>query len=488
GKYVHYIYAKHIVGDGIEIDSSRILTPSGLLDMSYLKSRNPNLSQTDRTAMGLIEDSGIAVPIGMGKALMDIAKFDYLAKIADPSLDLVWEPSTVKVGNQTWGIFKLKQEVQAQKDLTLALVDTNSAEFKRAIERLRILETAFEGAKTKAGKEPSGYKQIPESARYGNLAGAFVRTPIFDDIMPLVTPLSSNAGVGRLFQTLAQGNAQITGLFKAGKVALNPPTMFRNMISNFLQNNMRGRSLFHIPGDLVSALKSMIAKDEHYITAKRMGLFESNWAAGELNEVLRDINSVNHSNWSNFLGFVSRMSRHYGRIDDVAKLSIYKQLRTSGELNTFGNATGKILSVGDSILEAQKWGMDYSLSSRSIKHLRRQILPFGTYQYKIAPLILESLRKRPWVIGKYMALIGIGGFSIAQELVKGYFDVDDEEWEALRRNLPHYIKENQTYAPLPWKSPEGNWQWVNGEYFLPWGNWMTIVKDIGGGQGFEAFK
>jgi hypothetical protein len=232
----------------------------------------------------------------------------------------------------------------------------------------------------------------------------------------------------------------------------------------------------------------MIAKDEHYITAKRMGLFESNWAAGELNEVLRDINSVNHSNWSNFLGFVSRMSRHYGRIDDVAKLSIYKQLRTSGELNAFGTATGKKVEVGDAILEAQKWGMDYSLSSRSIKHLRRQILPFGTYQYKIAPLIIESLRKRPWVIGKYMAFLGIGGFSIAQHLVKGYFDVDDEEWESLRRNLPHYIKENQTYAPLPWKSPEGNWQWVNGEYFMPWGNWMTIVKDLGSGSGFEAFK
>jgi hypothetical protein len=487
GKYVHYLYAKHIVGDDVEIQASRLLTPSGLLDMSYLKSRNPNLTAVDRRALGLIDDSGVAVPIGMGKALLDIAKFDYLQKLASPDLDLVWQPSVVKIGNQTWGISKLQAEVKSQQALVAASAKKGIIDSAET-ERLRVLENAFNAVKKKAGKEPSGFSQIPDSARYGNLAGAFVRTPIFDDIMPLVTPLSSNAGVGKLFQTLAGFNAQVTGLFKAGKVALNPPTMFRNSISNILQNNMRGRSLTAIPRDIKSAIQSMINKDEHFVTAKRMGLFESNWATGELNEVLRDINTINTSNWSQFLGFVAKMSRFYGKIDDVAKLAIYKQLRTSGELNKLGIGTGKKLDVGDAIVEAQKWGMDYSLSSRSIKHLRRQILPFGTYQYKIAPLILESLKKRPWVIGKYMAFLGIGGFSIAQELIKGYFDVDDDEWERLQKQLPHYIKQNQTFAPLPWKSPEGNWQWVNGEYFMPWGNWSTILKDLGGGEPYEAFK
>lgn len=487
GKYVHYIYAKNILGEGAGVDPARILTPTGKLDMSYLKSRNPNLTAVDKQALGLIEDAGVAVPVGMGKALTDIAKFDYLSKLTEPALDLVWQPSTVKIGSQTWGISKLASEVQKQSKLVATNAKKNVTNAP-AIERLRFLDDALEQAKAVTGKTPEGFRQIPDSAKFGNLAGAFVRKPVFDDIMPLVTPLSSDAGVGKLFQTFASFNAQVTGLFKAGKVALNPPTMFRNSVSNILQNNMRGRNLSLIPKDFTSAVSSMIKKDSHWITAKRNGLFESNWTVGELNEVLRDLNSVNASSWSSFLGFVGKISGFYGKIDDLAKFTIYKQLRTSGKLNRMGAATGKIANVDEAILEAQKWGMDYSLASRSVKHLRRQILPFGTYQYKIAPLILESLEKRPWVIGKYMALLGIGGYSVAQEVVKGYFDVDDKEWDKLLKQLPSYIKRNQTFSPLPWKSPEGNWQWVNGEYFMPWGTWSTVLRDVGQGEGFEAFK
>lgn len=486
GKYVHYIYAKNILGD-VGIDPARIMTPTGKLDMSYLKSRNPNLTAIDKQALGLIEDAGIAVPVGMGKSLTDIAKFDYLEKLTAPVLDLVWEPSTIKIGAKRWGISKLASEVQKQSNL----VATNAKKGivnEPAIERLRVLGSALEEAKRVTGKVPEGFRQIPDSAKFGNLAGAFVRKPIFDDIMPLVTPLSSNAGAGRLLQTFAQFNAQVTGLFKAGKVALNPPTMFRNSVSNILQNNMRGRTLTAIPKDFLSAVKSMIKKDEHWITAKRTGLFESNWTVGELNQVLQELNSVNASSWSTFLNFIGKISKFYGKIDDLAKFTIYKQLRTSGKLNRFGIGTGKVMPVDDAILEAQKWGMDYSLASRSVKHLRRQILPFGTYQYKIAPLILESLQKRPWIIGKYMAFLGIGGFSVAQELVKSYFDVSDKEWDKLLKQLPQYIKRNQTFAPLPWKSPEGQWQWVNGEYFMPWGTWSTVIRDMSQREGFEAFK
>lgn len=487
GKYVHYIYARHIIGEGIEVDASKLVTPTGKLNMTYLISRNPSLTHEDRISLGLIEDAGIAVPVGMGKALIDIAKFDYLDRLTDPELDIIWKPSTVKVGNKRWGISKLAKEVQAQSNLVTTNTK-NGIENKPAIERLRILGDALEKAKEKMGAEPKDFRQIPDSVKFGNLAGAFIRTPVYNDIMPLVTPLSSNAGVGRLFQAFAKFNSQVTGLFKAGKVALNPPTMFRNTISNLLQNNMRGRMLSLIPKDMIMALKGMIDKDSDFITAKRNGLFESNFAAAELNEVLKELNEVNISHWDSFLTFIGNISKYYGKIDDVAKFTIYKQLRTSGKLNRLGIGDGVPTPIEYAILEAQKWGMDYSLASRSVKHLRRHIIPFSTYQYKIAPLILESLEKRPWVIGKFVALLGVGSFSIAQILVKDYFDVDDDEWERLLKQLPHYIKANKTFVPLPWKSPEGEWQWVNGEYFMPWGTWSTIARDVKGGEIFEAFK
>jgi hypothetical protein len=33
-------------------------------------------------------------------------------------------------------------------------------------------------------------------------------------------------------------------------------------------------------------------------------------------------------------------------------------------------------------------------------------------------------------------------------------------------------------AVLPWKSPEGNVQWVNLEYFFPWQNMTQIARDV----------
>jgi hypothetical protein len=125
------------------------------------------------------------------------------------------------------------------------------------------------------------------------------------------------------------------------------------------------------------------------------------------------------------------------------------------------------------VLEAQKWGMDYSLASRSVKSLRRHIVPFISYQYKIAPLIAESLVKRPWVIAKYAAIP-----AMAVAAVKEMHDMTDADWQKLKKELPQYIKRSGSYMIMPHKSQEGNWQWVNLEYYFPWGNSAALFRDI----------
>jgi len=130
-----------------------------------------------------------------------------------------------------------------------------------------------------------------------------------------------------------------------------------------------------------------------------------------------------------------------------------------------------------------KWGMDYSLASRSVKHLRRHLVPFLSYQYKIAPLIAESLKKRPWVITKFMAV----PFAM-EALTRSMFDLDDEDWEDLEKQLPAYIKKSESMMVLPWKTPEGQWQWVNAEYFFPWGNYLNLGRDVSEGDAGEIYK
>jgi len=100
-------------------------------------------------------------------------------------------------------------------------------------------------------------------------------------------------------------------------------------------------------------------------------------------------------------------------------------------------------------------------------------MPFATYWYKVSPLIAESLAKRPWVLAKYALL-----FTAAKTMAMALHDLDDDDWEDLEKQLPAYIKKSGSMMILPWKSDKGQWQWVNLEYFFPWGNHLAIFRDM----------
>ena len=460
GHYAAYIIGKHAVG----ADGLIGLAPSGKMDLGVTKARNPNLTYEQRLELGLIEDAGVSVPLGVGKSLVDIAKSDYLAAIAK-NPEWTWQPGFIDVNGQRMSIGKLFKERSKYEEMVKAFPD--NAQIKA---RLVELQAASEGAAKQTGNVPAGYVQLPDVSGYGELAGAFVRKPIADDIMPLwSSTLAQNKS--EMFKTVMQIETESVALFKIGKVAINIPTVVRNIISNFGQNNMRGRALTSIPGDVVRAGKSMLNNDAFHREAKRYGLFKTNWAVEEINSVINEFAKVEPGKWHTFLGAVKNVAKYYGRIDDIAKHSIYVQLRSEG------------MPIDVALREAQKWGMDYSLAPRSVKELRRHLIPFVSYQYKAAPLIYESLTKRPWVIGKYLAI----PYAMSQ-VVQELNDIDQKEWDRMIHELPDEIRRKKSYMVMPWKDPEGRWQWVNLEYFFPWGNWLSISRDLREGEATEAYR
>ncbi|OPY13028.1 MAG: hypothetical protein A4E69_01867 [Syntrophus sp. PtaB.Bin138] len=472
GKYIHYMYAKHIVGD----DSPVGITSSGKLDLSYTKRRNPNITMQQRQELGLIEDASVAVPVGMGKALTDIAKFDYLATIAD-NPDWVWQPSVIRVpiGKRlakpirgrtrryvTMGVGKLVEMVRSYDEMMRVQPTPEVQEIHE------ILVSALEKAKDISGNVPADFVQLPNTKDYGPLAGAYVRKPIADDLRPV---MDINTDRGKLLNTIVSIERQGMAAFKMGKVALNFPTAFRNVISNIIQNNMRGRPLSKIPADLIAAAESLKAKDRYYEEAFGMGIFNTNWFATEINDVLEEFRKAESGRLDKILTALKNVAKYYGKIDDLNKHAIFLQLRKEGK------------PVDAAALEAMKWGMDYSLTSRSIKGLRQTIMPFATYQYKIAPLIAECLKKRPWVLAKF-ALI----YPAAKMLAMGFHDLDDDDWEDLVKQLPAYIKKSGSMMILPWKTDKGQWQWVNLEYFFPWGNYLAMFRDMREGDSGEFIR
>lgn len=462
GKYIHYMYAKHVMGE----DKPIFLTSTGKLNLSYTKSRNTKLTMQQKKELGLIEDASVAVPVGMGKALTDIAKWDYLQAISE-NADWVWQPSLIKVPigrplaepirgrtrrNVTMGIGKLIEETKTY-DAMLAKHPT-----PEVAEIHRILHEALDRAEAASENMPADFVQLPNSKGYGPLAGAYIRKPIADDLMPVLDVATDR---GKLMNAILEIERQGMATFKMGKVALNIPTAVRNIVSNIIQNNMRGRSLAKIPGDIIRACESMLAKNEYYEEAFGMGLFHTNWFVSEINNVLDEFRKVKGGRIDQILIAVKNVAKYYGKIDDISKLAIFIEQREAGK------------PVDEATLEAMKWGMDYSLTSRSIKGLRQTIVPFATYQYKIAPLIAESLKKRPWVLAKYGLI-----YTAAKMIAMGFNDLDDDDWEDLEKQLPAYIKKSGSMMILPWKSNKGQWQWVNLEYFFPWGNYLGIARDM----------
>jgi hypothetical protein len=63
-------------------------------------------------------------------------------------------------------------------------------------------------------------------------------------------------------------------------------------------------------------------------------------------------------------------------------------------------------------------------------------------------------------------------------LAMSFNDLDDDDWEDLEKQLPAYIKKSGSMMILPWRTDKGQWQWVNLEYFFPWGNYLNIFRDV----------
>lgn len=62
------------------------------------------------------------------------------------------------------------------------------------------------------------------------------------------------------------------------------------------------------------------------------------------------------------------------------------------------------------------------------------------------------------------------------EAAKYALDLTEEDFKQLKKLLPEYVRKNPTYAVLPWKSPEGNLQWVNLGYYFPWSTHVELAR------------
>lgn len=447
-KYIPYMYVRNIVGDG------KIVTDrSGTVNIGYTIAKNPNLTDKERVALGWIKDASVVVPVGYGKILLDIPVVNRYNQIA-ANPKWVWQDTMVDIpGVGKMSIDRLTQEVEK------VTLQVNAQPTPEAMDRLQKLEAALKTASDKSNLAPEKFIKMPLSKKYGDLSGAFVLRPIYDDIIPL-SNFDPTVDAGKKLMRQAEGRS--VAVFKMFNVALNPPTAIRNTVSNFFQNYLRGTPFHRLLPDTILGIKSLLAKDKDFNNHRINGGFSTNMSETELKEILDTFVGADPNRLDSVLLALQDVAKYYGKIDDIAKHTIYTQMIRDGH------------SIPEAILEAQFWGMDYSLVPRSIKHARRHGAPFITYTYHATRLLKESLLRNPLKLLFAVSALG----HVIPEISRMWLGMTEEEFQQARRDLPEAMRKNGTNLLLPWRDDEGRLKWVNVAGYLPWTNTVSILKDL----------
>jgi hypothetical protein len=487
-QYVHHMYLKHVLGDdhplvrgmqGGMMDLGELkartltATPEGLAKVNAKRARageNPlTMKEYEKStlemqrAIGFIEDVSVAEPVGMAKSLKDIGTNDMLTKVAS-NPEWVWPGTVIEFEGKKIGVGKLFDELELQRKIVKQAPNVPEAQA-----RLKVLEDLGATAQEAAGKAPADFKQMPKSEKFGPLAGSFVRKEIYNDLVPMTLGVDQYKDFSKTLYYVAKANQKMMNAYKIAHTALNIPTGARNAVSNIVQLNMSGIPLWEMPGWMLKAARSMKAGDQNYVLAKRNGLFKSNFSTGELAEITDTVKTMQGGTWNSMVRGAMKMTKWYGKIDDFYKLAKFIEQRSGGA------------DISTAVIEAQKWGMDYSLAHPAVKVARRQFMPFATYQYKMLPLVAETMARNPWCVLKYQAIPNVM-FKVARENL----DITDDEWRQLERDLPEFIRTNQAMTVLPVRSEDGRVQWLDYQYYLPWQNILALHRDVKAGEWGEV--
>lgn len=326
------------------------------------------------------------------------------------------------------------------------------------------------------------YKRLPNTARYGALRGMAVRKEIYEDIVGM----GSYTGDLDFFSKLFSNQGAVTkavNFWKLTKTVYNPTTHARQFFSNMITANLSGINLHNIPVRMIEAIDDMRNEKGAWKIAVDNGVTATGMVDQELKDALNDLKKIANASTGGVFSVIdlNKWSDHW-----VSKLSpanvyqlsdyLFKTMKIIDEMKRYDKEFGpakdakeKKLREGAAVIEANEWFMDYGDVSAFIKSFRSHALgmPFVTYQYKIAPKIIETVLLRPWRLAPYVGL-----YYAMPALAAAMMDLEDDDLERLKKATKEYLRNNPSALPLPWKDDRGNFQFIDVGYLFPW-SYMT---------------
>jgi len=522
GKYLPRVYLKYL------LDESQSLFAGGanlqVSDQGYRKQLQDIDEQTRILFLGEIESPGYLVGRTLLQAGQDVAKMDFLNAVAQ-NKEWVLPDSQVKLN-----ISNLVNDIITRRNLGQRLTQEGfpaatrqkadrrvSPEFLMAeADRIeeQILPTKKPGsaqeelvqaianeyrklgnaARNKIrGYDHKAYRQLPNSNRYGDLRGAYVRKEIANLVMgdPFFInkeAASSSPGVGWA-SDLERTASTFNSIFKWKMTAASPTAWMNNLKGNTGSMAFAGLPVHRNLDYRLRAGYEILRNGDRYQQYKDLGLIQTTFAADELGRMNSDfktqltpkerklvyqnrtMNALRST--ASFQTAMNILGRIYNTFGDIYQgLEIVDKLAVAMYLEDHGaNIAGvpflnqEEMSASDAMKEANKYLFDYSDVDPAIKKVRKSLVgaPFITWTYKQTDL-LRKMMKDPQAMlraASYYAMVY--AYIASQES-----ELDDDEYEAYLKALPEYYdKHGMLTFPLPIKDENGRIQIEDLFYVVP---------------------
>jgi hypothetical protein len=456
GQYITRIYLRYMLDKGPQLGGRSKM--SGVYN-NVRKEMTPEM----RAKLGEIRTPELPITVGLTREFGDIAKYDFFKLLAEDGR-FTFQPARAEVDGKMLSIGQMQHELTVYRQMLPKAEESQKAFIAEYINKL---EMKLQEVSETMGQTPENFKQMPIHEGYGPLSGAFVNKAIHDDIVSMfqITEGSEYRTLGEKF---ISAEKKVTALWKTGKVAFNPPTVMRNILSNPWQLSISGMGYGEIITTMGSAAKKMATNHPDFINAGKNGVFGGTWSQAEIQSILKTMRQVekefqttNNINLS-IQKIFSETAGFYSRIDEFYKFVKYLDGKNKG------------LSDSEAAIQSQKWVMDYSLVSPVVRTLREHFfgVPFITYQAKILPLVTEAAYKRPWTLLMPYLLTELGTNYSLNKL-----DIDEEGFGELQVAMGNKMASSKALLVLPFKDSKGRVQVTNLEYGLPWEFWIEFGEN-----------
>ena len=535
-QYLPRKYLKYLLSDN---DFKKISAGGAntKLDLDYLKKRKDIPKGIRELILGEVKDPAFLASAAITSPLRDMAMLDWLESIAIEGLkegrgwvlpSTLVKFDTVKMMRQLAGdntelinqlhLFDTKDTLVSghwlmnEADRIEQMINEHmvlDTEKERIVRKL-VTEMKKAGGKITGEIIPKNYVRVPKGRKYGKLSGMAVRKEIFQDIWGATGSSFDVDDNGNITMSTAEkllgtggGFEQFNRFWKWSKVSANPPSWVRNFISNCVFMTLGPIPIHKIPFLFASALNDQISTrlaerkgktvDSMTTLADKMGLTSAGFSQVELKLIKSNFDKIKAKSMGQgvgtllhiknaFKGLQGKTSDLYGGIDTLGKVMMLTHLKKRG------------YSDDRAAMEAEKWLFDYSNPLPSVKYLRKTAFgaPFLSYPSFVAPLLIETIIKRPWKFAPYF----IFGEAMTA-LFKEQQDIDDEEWQATLETMPKHLKNKavggsitdilfpKSVIPIWWPQMWGGSldankraQPVDVGYLVPWGMFAEVAREL----------